>query len=206
MVFIGGATTGLYLTDPAAPPVRSTIDVDIIVDVASYAEYSGPLLEALEKLGARVDATEDAPLCRWMLEGVPVDIMTPDERVLGFTNRWYSSVLEHPRPYRLRDGTEIFVTTAPLFLATKVEAFRGRGQDDVLSSKDIEDIIIICEGRAEIVEEVRAAEPELRKFLQEACAALLGHRDFTYAIEGTVEEGRAEEVLERIRFVAELAP
>ncbi|MCW8946523.1 MAG: hypothetical protein OQK42_04895, partial [Sedimenticola sp.] len=39
MVFLGGCATGLLITDPAAPPIRVTRDVDAIVQVASLAEY-----------------------------------------------------------------------------------------------------------------------------------------------------------------------
>ena len=35
MVFVGGCATGLLLTDPAASPVRATIDVDVLVEVAT---------------------------------------------------------------------------------------------------------------------------------------------------------------------------
>jgi hypothetical protein len=40
IVFVGGCTTGLLITDPAASSVRATDDVDVIVEVASYAEYA----------------------------------------------------------------------------------------------------------------------------------------------------------------------
>jgi hypothetical protein len=40
IVFVGGCTTGLLGTNPAASPVRATVDVDVIVEVASCAEYS----------------------------------------------------------------------------------------------------------------------------------------------------------------------
>lgn len=39
IMFVGGCATGLLITDPAAAPVRATIDVDAIVEVASYAEF-----------------------------------------------------------------------------------------------------------------------------------------------------------------------
>ena len=39
MVFVGGCATGLLITDPAAPPIRATKDVDVIVHVISLAEY-----------------------------------------------------------------------------------------------------------------------------------------------------------------------
>jgi hypothetical protein len=39
MVFLGGSATGILITDPAAPPVRVTKDVDAIVQVTSRTEY-----------------------------------------------------------------------------------------------------------------------------------------------------------------------
>lgn len=39
VVFVGGATVHLWLTDPGAPPARATEDVDVICEVASRAEY-----------------------------------------------------------------------------------------------------------------------------------------------------------------------
>ena len=34
VVFVGGATVGLWITDPAAPAPRPTKDVDVIVEVS----------------------------------------------------------------------------------------------------------------------------------------------------------------------------
>ena len=39
MVFVGGCAAGLLITDPAAPPVRVTRDVDAIVQVVSLQDY-----------------------------------------------------------------------------------------------------------------------------------------------------------------------
>lgn len=39
VVFLGGCATGLLITDPAAPPLRVTRDVDVIVEVASLSSY-----------------------------------------------------------------------------------------------------------------------------------------------------------------------
>lgn len=39
LVFLGGCATGLLLTDVAAPPIRVTLDVDVITEVATRAEY-----------------------------------------------------------------------------------------------------------------------------------------------------------------------
>lgn len=35
IVFLGGCTTGLLITDPAAPPIRETKDIDVIVEVTT---------------------------------------------------------------------------------------------------------------------------------------------------------------------------
>lgn len=35
-VFLGGCAVGLLLTDRAAPPVRATVDVDVITEVGSH--------------------------------------------------------------------------------------------------------------------------------------------------------------------------
>jgi hypothetical protein len=40
IAFVGGCVTGLLVTDPASVPVRSTLDVDVIVEAASYAEFT----------------------------------------------------------------------------------------------------------------------------------------------------------------------
>jgi hypothetical protein len=39
MVFVNGCATGLLLTDPAASTVRPTIDVYVVVEVATLVEY-----------------------------------------------------------------------------------------------------------------------------------------------------------------------
>lgn len=38
VVFLGGAATALLITDSAAPDVRVTIDVDMIVEIASRGD------------------------------------------------------------------------------------------------------------------------------------------------------------------------
>ncbi|MBV5350524.1 hypothetical protein JZU71_05250, partial [bacterium] len=39
VVFLGGSATGLLISDPAAPDVRITQDVDVIVEAATWIEY-----------------------------------------------------------------------------------------------------------------------------------------------------------------------
>ena len=39
LVFVGGSTTGLFITDSAAGGIHPTKDVDAIVDITSYATW-----------------------------------------------------------------------------------------------------------------------------------------------------------------------
>lgn len=206
VVFIGGATTELFITDPAAPEIRATLDVDVVVEVDSYAEYVTEVAAELRALGAQEDASEGAPLCRWVLDGVRVDVMAPSEKVLGFTNRWYARALDCIEARTLPNGTVINLTTGPLFLATKIEAFRGRGEGDFWGSKDMEDIVALLDGRSELIGEIAAAEEELRTFLRDTFQSWLGGREFREAIAGHLpgdadSQERAEVIIERIEEI-----
>jgi hypothetical protein len=66
--------------------------VDVIVEVASYSQYA-KLSKRLRKLGFSEDSSEGAPICRWASEGMLLDVMPTDEKILGFSNRWYGPAL-----------------------------------------------------------------------------------------------------------------
>src|SRR5208283_2177257 len=90
--------------------------------------------------------TEGAPVCRWLSGDLIFDLMPTDSSILGFSTRWYHPALKNAQ--RTRIGvSEIRVITAPYFLATKMEAFHGRGQNDFRMSHDLEDIVTVVDGR-----------------------------------------------------------
>jgi hypothetical protein len=182
LVFVGGCTTGLFITDPAAGGIRPTKDVDAIVDVTSYAKYAA-LSERLRALGLAEDTTPGAPLCRWWQGDLIVDVMPVDEHVLGFSNRWYPAAMETAQRFRIA-GHDVRVVTPALFIATKLEAFHGRGGGDIVASHDLEDIIAVVDGRSEIVSEVAAASTDVRHYIASEVRTLLENRDFTEALWG----------------------
>jgi len=53
--------------------------------------------------------------------GAILDVMPLDEKILGFSNRWYRAAMEESVTHRLPENLEIRVVTAPYFLATKLE-------------------------------------------------------------------------------------
>jgi len=126
MVFLGGCATGLLITDPAAPPIRVTRDVDAIVQVVSLAEYHR-LSKQLRALGFKEDTSDDAPICRWVADKVILDVMPTDTQILGFGNKWYTPAAKNAERRQLPSGKQIRMVSAPYFLITKLEAFDGRG-------------------------------------------------------------------------------
>ena|GEM_PF-2240766 len=90
VAFVGGMIRSLLITDPGAPPARPTDDVDIVAAISSRTEYYA-LAGRLRTLGFQEDHRDEAPLCRWTVDGLTVDIMPDHENVLGFSNRWYPS-------------------------------------------------------------------------------------------------------------------
>ncbi len=78
---------------------------------------------------------------------------------------------------------EIKIVTAPYFLATKIEAFYGRGKNNFELSSDMEDIIAVIDGRQELVSEIGNAEKGLKKFISESFLSFLSEVQFHDSIE-----------------------
>jgi hypothetical protein len=163
LVFVGGCVTGLLITDLAAGGIRPTKDVDTIAEVASYAEYA-TLSERLRALNLKEDSREGAPTCRWRYRDLTIDVMPTDESILGFSNRWYAPAIASAQTVEIA-GARIRLVTPPYFIATKFQAFNGRGNNDYSGSQDLEDVIAVTDGRPEIVEEVRQASSDVRSYI-----------------------------------------
>src|SRR5438105_4094772 len=93
VVFVGGCATGLLLSDAALMNVRATEDVDAIVEVASLARYHA-LADELMQRGFKQTMADNTPPFRWFWQGMQLDLVPLDEKVLGFANRWYRAGFE----------------------------------------------------------------------------------------------------------------
>lgn len=200
VVFVGGSTAGLLLTDPAAEGIRATKDVDAIVEAATLRQYYE--IEArLPVLGFVRDA-ESEVICRWRhaSTGVLFDLMPIDPAILGFSNRWYPEAARTAIRERLNDRVEIRRIAAPAFIATKLEAFVSRGRGDFLSSHDLEDVLTVVDGRPSLVDELRTASQELRQFVRETVGALISEPRFEDYLPGLlVDSSRTNIVLGRLK-------
>lgn len=205
LVFVGGCTTALYITDPITlEGVRATDDVDLIVDLAGIAEWA-ELVEQLRQRGFSEAPDEDV-ICRMKLGELKVDFMPDNEEILGFSNRWYAKGIETAVEVPLDVSLVIRRLTPPLFVATKLEAYRGRGGGDLIGSRDAEDILLLVDGRQQLIEEIATTEPALRTYIAEQTAGLLHDRNFDHFLEGNIRgpAGRADIVYDRFMAISRL--
>ncbi len=209
LVFVGGCTTALLITDKAAADVRPTYDVDAIAEITSYVGYA-EFSERLKALGFREGTREGAPLCRWCQQTTTLDVMPLDGTILGFKNRWYGPAMETAQERELESGLKILMVSPVYFCASKFEAFGDRGKNDYLGSRDLEDLIAVVDGRAELVGEIQTAKGDVRSYLAKETARLLGTRGFVDALPGhlapdSASQERITTVIARLKEIALLS-
>jgi hypothetical protein len=203
VVFVGGSVAGLLITDLVAEGVRATKDVDAIVEATTLGQYY-QVEKRLPASGFNRDASSEV-ICRWKhaSSGVLFDLMPTDPAILGFSNRWYPEAVKTATHVRLNDRILIRVISGPAFLATKLEAFVSRGDSDILSSHDLEDILNVIDGRPSIVDEMTAATDALQKYVGEQFTSLLSRSDIENYLPGLLtDENRVGVVLSRLRSMA----
>ena len=203
VIFVGGSTAGLLLTDPVAASIRATKDVDAIVEAATLQQYY-QLESYLPAAGFVRDVNSDV-ICRWKHRASEVlfDLMPVDPAILGFSNRWYPEAARTAIRVRLSARIEIRMIAAPAFIATKLQAFLDRGAGDFLASHDLEDVLNVVDGRPSIVDELRSASREFRRFVRETLSTLVSEPRFADYLPGLLaDDSRADIVLERLKSMA----
>lgn len=207
VTFVGGCTTALLLTDEVtAEHVRHTDDVDLIVHVISYAKYhalQGELYDRGFRIVVPDEEDEDIPICAMCLNELRVDIMPDDESILGFSNKWYKEAMENAFDYPLNENISIKLVSPVYFVATKLEAWLGRGKGDALTSRDIEDLINLIDGREELVSELSNASDSVKSFISDELSQLLYDINFEYAVSSQCNNssGREDVIFERIEDI-----
>ena len=209
MVFVGGAAAGLLITDLALPAIRRTDDIDVVTPTQALEDFH-KLENQLRELGFTHDMRPEAPLCRWQIDNMTVDVMPSKEEVLGFANRWYVLSVATAQIHELPSGTRVKVIRAPEFIATKLEAFFGRGQGDFLFSHDIGDIISVIDGRESLLLECQASHRPLREYLSLQFQSLLKNMVFLDSLPGHLppdlaSQERLPDLLQTIQHIAELS-
>lgn len=206
LVFVGGCTTGLLITDDAAADVLPTFDVDAIAEITSYAEYND-FSERLRKLGFQEDISQGAPLCRWLHGETTLDVMPLDEKILGFSNRWYKSAMAAAVEHEIEKNLRVKVVNGPYFCATKLEAFKGRGKEDYVASHDLEDLVTVVDGRPELLQELQTAPEDVMSYVADSIVGFLETPKFIDALPGYLQPDEASQARVSIvlRMLEEIA-
>ncbi len=175
VVFLGGASIHLWISDPAAPATRATDDVDVTSAITTRVDYYR-LGDRLTERGFQ-EASDSRVICRWRHNetGLILDVMPQDESVLGFSNPWYPHAIETAREQELPSGTRIRAATPAAILATKLAAWNGRGRGDLLRSLDLHDVLVLIDGRVELRVELSAEPRELREYIARELALVVDH-------------------------------
>lgn len=188
VIFVGGCATGLLLTQERPDRIRITEDVDIVAQALTVHDYHA-IEKQVRAQGFSNDMRPNAPICRWVYKNVTLDLMPTVKDILGFANRWYPLALQTAELVTLPSGMSIRLISAPVFIGTKLEAFKDRGKDahgrpDFLGSHDLEDIITVADRRPALLGECHAATPELRAYLAAEFTALFANPEFEQALSG----------------------
>jgi predicted nucleotidyltransferase len=176
VVFVGGATASLYTDIDFREEVRPTDDVDVVVEIATYKNFT-VIENNLRELGFENDR-ESKIICRYKYQGLIVDIMPTDEKVLGFSNKWYAPGFKQAIDFEIDKYHTVKIFTAAYFIASKLEAYKSRGNNDGRSSTDFEDIIFVLNTRNTIWQDLQNAPKDVKEYLKNEFSQLLANPYF----------------------------
>lgn len=196
VVFIGGATTCLYIDPTISDEIRPTEDVDCTIEVANIKEFY-EFERKLENKGFTHDVTKGAPICRFSYKNLlSLDVMPNDKKILGFSNSWYTDGIKN-KEIRKIDDQEIYTFTFPYFLASKFEAFNGRGKEDPRMSWDLEDIVLVIDGIKNFDFEM---SPTLKAYFSQMVEEITSNQATLEAISGFLKHnpGKMNRIMKRL--------
>lgn len=190
VVFVGGAVAELYVQDNGASPVRPTLDIDLIVNIVSKPDFTN-MEKQLRKLGFSHDFSEGAPICRWLYQGIKVDVMPTDIKVLGFSNSWYQMGYEHRVRVELPLSIPFYILPSAIYLCTKLSATQSRGPTLILSH-DFEDVIYLISNCQTLLKDVEKSNKQVRCFISTTLKAFQTNPNFEEALTYALPYGETD--------------
>lgn len=208
-VFVGGAIVSLYAAESTSESkIRPTNDVDVIVELASYGGYA-KLDTKLRALGFKNDIVSGV-ICRYQVQGITVDVMPTDPKVIGFSNRWYPEGFQTAVTHQIDRQTAVRIFTLPYFVASKLEAFIGRGKNNYISSTDFEDLVYIFENAHDFEGKMQAAPDHLKTFVRDELSRIIDYPDFREGLSGHMSGGylaaAPDEIIDMLRQTLSIDP
>jgi hypothetical protein len=121
---------------------------------------------------------------------------------MGFSNRWYPDGIKNKIEVDLPDGAHIYILSPEYYLATKFEAHRDRGGDDLRTSHDFEDIIYVLDNNDNMTEVIKGCTNiELKQYLKKQCGLLMSNDNILESIDCMLPFGSQEE---RVHYIYEI--
>jgi hypothetical protein len=204
MVFVGGATMPLYVDEDAGEVLRETLDIDVMVEAASHAEFAA-LEGRLRAAGFRQDLGAGGPRCRWLKDDRMYDIV--DVRTDHPNDRWARPTGDGLEVRKLPSGRAIPVLGPGRFLAAKIAALSERGGPRWYESSDFEDIVLILESHPQLQPWLAATPRDAVLAVAAWAEAATRRPSLREEVEGTVTRGpgveaRVEAVFDRLFWLA----
>ena len=179
VVFVGGCTTVLFMDENDAERIRHTEDVDLIVSVTAITGYFN-FVEVLKTRGFTTPSPingGDASVCRLHYGKLKIDLM-PTNGCMGFSNIWYEEAFKHAFKYSIDEQTEIKLFPVEYFLATKFEAYKSRGEGDLLVSQDIEDVFNVLYSNSNLLLNLIQSKSDVKSYIANSIEEI--QQDYNY--------------------------
>lgn len=189
--FVGGSIVEFLVDNRGLMEVRPTDDLDVIIEVLTNQRYSD-VETKLREAGFQNDMSCGAPICRWMLEDMIIDIMPTDGALIGLNTQWFSAALATAKSVEI-DGFSIPLISPVAWIATKLAAFADRGNRDYYGSHDLEDILAVIDGRASIIEEIDDTEVGIRTYVISSIRKLMQSNQFIASLSGHLPSDEASQ-------------
>lgn len=193
VVYVGGRLVGLLITDELEDDIRPTQDIDVTVEITGIiAHYA--LEDRLNTLGFKPEGTIN---CRYIHGDTVIDVMHTDGKLQGLNTVWYQDGFENAIKVQISEYQTINILNAVYFIASKLEAFNDRAytQCDYLDCKDLEDIVNVVNGRAELADEIQAAKPDVKKYISSFFKVLINDPKWLDAIKSIARQERARRIV-----------
>jgi hypothetical protein len=129
--------------------------------------------------------------------------MPTDEKVLGFSNKWYAPGFKLAIDFEIDKQHIVKIFPVAYFIASKLVAFKSRGKNNGRTSSDFEDIVFVLNYRNIIWKELQEADETVKEYLKEEFMNLLAdnyiyewisvHLDYNDRQRGELIFGRLKE-------------
>jgi len=201
IMIVGGCSPALILDIDTIPDLRPTYDVDIVIQAESFGKYMGFIQKIKEK---GFEERPGDPIGRYASGEFVVDVIPTDADVLGFSNRWYKKAFDNPVVKKLPSGRVLKTIPAVFFVAAKLEAFRSRGQEDLMASADLEDLITVLVEYPSFQKEFREGGRDVQEYIVGEFKKLISDESYPHFLSAHLRGDEASQVsLAKLRQLLE---